>query len=149
MNPLYSPVVIAEKQPQRGRLSHVKHIPGGKRFWKVGGIYRLNVAVAIASAKIELVEANRKRHRRTNDRWRGVANDLIDYPNNRVSFTRLDKGYIFILLGKPDYKTIIGTNNPPHDICEAYQIKVLCNEKIGWIQLDKNISPRYYCSPVK
>jgi len=145
--PLYSPIVIAEKLPQRGRLSHVGHIPGGKRFWKVGGIYQVNVAVAIASAKIELIETNRKRRRRTNVRWRG--NDLIDYPNKQIFFTRIDKGSIFILLGKPDYKTIIGTNNPPHDLCEAYQIKVLCNEKIGWIQLNKNLSPRHYCSPVK
>ena len=147
MIPVYSPIVIAEKLPQRGRLSHVDHIPGGKRFWKMGGIYQVNVAVAIASAKIELIETNRKRHRRTNVRWRG--NDLIDYPNKQIFFTRIDKGSIFILLGKPDYKTIIGTNNPPHDLCEAYQIKVLCNEKIGWIQLNKNLSPRHYCSPVK
>ena len=147
MIPVYSPIVIAEKLPQRGRLSHIDHIPGGKRFWKMGGIYQVNVAVAIASAKIELIETNRKRRRRTNVRWRG--NDIIDYPNKQIFFTRIDKGSIFILLGKPDYKTIIGTNNPPHDLCEAYQIKVLCNEKIGWIQLNKNLSPRHYCSPVK
>lgn len=134
-----------KKIPHRGVLSHVDHIPGGKRFWKVGRIYQLNASVGLWSAPTHMVELTKKDHSRRNMRWN--VNEQFSYASHIRDFGTLNKSDIFILLAKPDYKTVRGRGGGTLD--GNYQIKVLCNEKIGWIKVRNDLSPRYYCSPVK
>ena len=137
----------AKKFPKRGRLAHVDHIPGGKRFWKVGHLYQLTEFVMLYSQKTDLVEVKQKTHRRNNSRWlnNNVYNPFIPGQEPRH---RIEKGSIFMLLAKPDYKTVIGNTNGD-TLAGSYQLNILCNEKSGWIHLSHRLSPRYYCSPLK
>lgn len=129
-----------KKIPHRGVLSHVDHIPGGKRFWKVGRIYQLNCTVGYQTNPTHMVELRKKDHRYRNMRWE--VNEHFNYGD-----FILNKSDIFILLAKPNYKTVRGVGGGSLD--GNYQIKVLCNENIGWIKIRNDLSPRYYCTPVK
>lgn len=141
-----SPINKPKKLPRRGRLDHVDHIPGGKRFWKVGRLYQLTEVVMLYSQKTDLVEVKRKTHRRNNWRWQNnnIFNPFISVHEPQ---SRIEKGSIFMLLAKPDYKTINGGSGDV--LTGKYQLKVLCNEKIGWIHVSTRLSPRQYCFPVK
>lgn len=136
-----------KKFPQRGRVTHVDHIPGGKRFWKVGRLYQLTEFVMLYSQKTDLVEVKQKTHRRNNIRWfnNNVFNPFIPGQEPRH---RIEKGSIFMLLAKPDYKTVIGSISGD-TLAGSYQLNILCNEKSGWIHLSHRLSPRCYCSPLK
>lgn len=142
---MHSPTT--RKLPQRGRLAHVDHIPGGKRFWKVGRLYQLTEFVMLYSQKTDLVEVKKKTHRRNNIRWlnNNVFNPFIPGQEPRH---RIEKGSIFMLLAKPDYKTVIGSISGD-TLAGSYQLNILCNEKSGWIHLSHRLSPRCYCSPLK
>lgn len=141
-------MIKSQKIPKRGRLGHVDHIPGGKRFWKVGRVYQTQEFVSVCKVKIELIEADRKLHRRTNVRW--SSSETVARTKDVFAIHRLEKDSIFILLANPDYKTIqsnvlFGFDN----LFGNYQLKILCNEKILWLCMPINISPRHYCFPIK
>ncbi len=143
-----SPIIKAAKLPQRGRLAHVDHIPGGKRFWKVGRLYQLTEFVMLYSQKTDLVEVKQKTHRRNNRRWQN--NNLFNpFIPGHEHMHRIEKGSIFMLLAKPDYKTVIDAALTSDTLVESYQLNILCNEKSGWIHLSHRLSPRCYCSPLK
>ena len=124
---------------KRGDISHVDHIPGGKRFWKVGRAYQLRASVYIFKDKIGIMPVLKKYHRKTNQRWI-EAYTVHDH--------LAEKGSLFILLRPPCYKTVLKAKDGSA-LESCYQIKVLCGEKIGWIKLGSSCSPRQYCSPVK
>lgn len=131
--------IPSNRYSHRGDLTHVDHIPGGKRFWKVGQLYRVvrNGSWVLFDRKYELVEAAKWLHRKTNQR-------LDDAPASHTGL--LEKHSLFILLRPPSYVSIV---NGFHPMNEAYQINVLNNEKVGWLTLYANRSPREYCVPVR
>ena len=124
---------------KRGDISHVDHIPGGKRFWKVGRAYQLRASVYIFKDKIGIVPVLKKYHRKKNQRWFEAYHD-----HDHLT----EKGSIFILLRPPSYITVLNSNDRS-SMQGCYQIKVLCGEKIGWIKIGSSYSPRQYCFPVK
>jgi len=131
---------MVKPKAKYGDISHVDHIPGGKRFWKVGSVYQLRANICMFKNKLGIMPALKKYHRKTNQLWIEGFGDV----NDQLS----EKGSLFILLRPPSYNTIINSNNKSL-LQNCYQIKVLCKEKIGWFKLFSNISPRSYCSPVK
>lgn len=137
------------KHRRRGRLHHIDHIPGGKRFWKVGAIYKTIKTIFLMSNKKEMVEVERKIHRRNNVRWIVNSSGIIVEP--------LLENTVFILLRPPNYHDVEHMSSPwsgygvkyHTKVYPEYQIKILAGEHIGWIWLPAKNSPREYCIPVK
>lgn len=127
---------------KRGQLSYITHIPGGKRFWKVGRLYKAKAAFNLYPEYFELAKSSRSIHRRYNIRW--LQPDPFTTKSKQIS-----KNTIILLLSKPKYLTNKFLPLEKIDIGNYYQIQVLCNENIGWIHLSFNKSPRCFFSTIK
>lgn len=140
------------------KISYIKHIPGGKRFWKIGRLYQLKKKLVVSVNHFNLVEVCSREHRKSNVRWKENPPYAPWYHPNENWFD-LEKDSIIMLINKPNYKSIIDNtkidNTKNHiyylhktPLIDSYQIHVQSEKKIGWILLNKNISPKIFFKPV-
>lgn len=129
-------------QRKRGQLSYITHIPGGKRFWKVGRLYKAKADFYLYPEYFELTKSSRSIHRRHNIRW---ISPWAPSPKSK----HVSKNTIILLLSNPKYLTNKFLPSEKIDKGNFYQIQVLCNENIGWIHLSFNKSPRCFFSTIK
>lgn len=134
---------VLRNLPRHGRLTHIKHIPGGKRFWKVGAIYKLKLNnFLMLVSKDNIIQATRAEHRRFNIRH------IRRLPPN-VKPIVLPKETIVMLLKNPTYMVNITERSDGVRSEGIYEIKVLCNDQVGWISLSMSRSPREYFSRIR
>lgn len=142
------------KKRSQKNLGYVKHIPGGKRFWKIGNLYQLIKKTQLSFQDYGLAEVSPREHNLFNNRWRDKQANT-PFVNLNKNYIVLEPGSVVMLIGKPNYKTIIKTNNFSYygvfhtPLIDSYQIKVFYENKIGWILVNKNISPKTLFKPVK
>ena len=98
----------SRKKSQK-KIGYVKHIPGGKRFWKVGNLYQLKKGIQFSFNSFGIDKVSMREHRIFNNYWR-EKNKNNPFLSLVKDWINLQKGSIVMLLNKPDYKTIISEN---------------------------------------
>jgi len=142
------------KKKSHKKIEYLEHIPGGKRFWRVGNLYELKKGIQLSFHNFGIEKVSAREHKIYNNNWRerNKNNPFLSLAKDWIS---LQKGSIVMLIEKPDYKTVLAEEqnsmyflfNTP--LVNSYQIKVFYQNKIGWILLNKDISPRVFFDPIK